>query len=109
MQSAISLIDGDQRSFVFALGLGQNADEAEALLQKYLQEEALQNELQQVAAHWDGMLNKVQISTPQPAVDLLANGWLLYQTLSCRIQARSATTNPAAPLASAINCRIRWR
>ncbi|VEA66891.1 Cellobiose phosphorylase [Serratia plymuthica] len=89
VQSAISLIDGDQRSFVFVLGLGQNADEAEALLQKYLQEEPLQNELLQVTAHWDEILNKVQISTPQPAVDLLANGWLLYQTLSCRIQARS--------------------
>lgn len=89
VQSAISLIDGDQRSFVFALGLGQNADEAQALLQNYLREDSLQDELQQVAAHWDGILNKVQIGTPQPAVDLLANGWLLYQTLSCRIQARS--------------------
>jgi cyclic beta-1,2-glucan synthetase len=89
VQSAISLIDGDQRSFVFALGLGQNAEEAEALLHKYLQEDNLQDELQQVAAHWDGILNKVQIGTPQPAVDLLANGWLLYQTLACRIQARS--------------------
>jgi cyclic beta-1,2-glucan synthetase len=70
-------------------GWGQNAEEAEALLHKYLQEDNLQDELQQVAAHWDGILNKVQIGTPQPAVDLLANGWLLYQTLACRIQARS--------------------
>jgi len=58
-------------------------------LQKYLREDSLQDELQQVAAHWDAILNKVQITTPQPAVNLLANGWLLYQTLSCRIQARS--------------------
>ncbi|WP_447877130.1 GH36-type glycosyl hydrolase domain-containing protein [Serratia fonticola] len=89
VQSAISMIDGDQRSFVFALGLGQDADEAESLLRQYLNEEALQHELQQVDAHWDKILNKVQIGTPHPAVNLLANGWLLYQTLSCRIHARS--------------------
>lgn len=89
VQSAISMIDGDQRSFVFALGLGQDGDEAESLLRQYLNEEALQHELQQVDAHWDKILNKVQIGTPHPAVNLLANGWLLYQTLSCRIHARS--------------------
>lgn len=89
VQSALSLIDGDQRSLVFVLGLGQNADEADMLLQRYLDEDRLQDERQQVAAYWDGILNKVQIGTPHPAVDLLANGWLLYQTLSCRIQARS--------------------
>lgn len=89
VQSALSLIDGDHRSLVFALGLGQNADEAEALLQRYLDEDRLQDERRQVAAHWDGILNKVHIDTPLPAVNLLANGWLLYQTLSCRILARS--------------------
>lgn len=89
VQSAISMIDGDQRSFVFVLGLGQDANEAESLLRQYLNEETLQHELQQVDAHWDKILNKVQIGTPHPAVNLLANGWLLYQTLSCRIYARS--------------------
>ncbi|MFI8416868.1 GH36-type glycosyl hydrolase domain-containing protein [Serratia sp. NPDC078593] len=89
VQSAIELIDGDQRSFVFVLGLGQNAEEAENLLHHYLQEEALQEQRQQVQQYWDEILGKVQIETPLPAVNLLANGWLLYQTLSCRIQARS--------------------
>ncbi|PVZ85829.1 cyclic beta 1-2 glucan synthetase [Serratia sp. S1B] len=89
VQSAISIIDGDQRSWVFALGLGQDTNEAESLLRHYLQEEVLHHELQQVEQHWDQLLNKVQITTPYPAVDLLANGWLLYQTLACRLQARS--------------------
>ncbi|HEJ9094514.1 TPA: glucoamylase family protein [Serratia odorifera] len=89
VQSAIGLIDGDQRSFVFVLGLGQNADEADSLLRRYLHEDALQEQLQQVQQHWRQLLGKVQIHTPHPAVNLLANGWLLYQTLSCRIQARS--------------------
>lgn len=88
-QSAMALIDGDQRSVVFALGIGSNADQAEALLRQYLQEDVLLSALEQVKTSWRDILGKVQIHTPQPQVDLLANGWLLYQTLSCRIYARS--------------------
>ncbi|WP_108483503.1 GH36-type glycosyl hydrolase domain-containing protein [Oceaniglobus ichthyenteri] len=39
---------------------------------------------------WDDFLNVLQVSTPDPAFDLMINRWLPYQTLACRIQARSA-------------------
>src|SRR3546814_12177836 len=38
---------------------------------------------------WLRTLGAVQVETPEPAVDLLANGWLLYQTIGCRYFARS--------------------
>lgn len=40
-------------------------------------------------AYWDGLLGTVQVKTKDRAVDILVNGWLLYQTVSCRIQARA--------------------
>src|SRR5690606_26776227 len=42
-----------------------------------------------VHAHWRHALGAVRVTTPAPALDLLANGWLIYQTIACRMWARS--------------------
>ncbi|WP_459719773.1 GH36-type glycosyl hydrolase domain-containing protein, partial [Paraburkholderia sp. 2C] len=46
--------------------------------------------LADVTRHWQNVLGAVQVKTPDRAMDLMLNGWLLYQTLACRIEARSA-------------------
>ncbi|MCW2485231.1 cyclic beta 1-2 glucan synthetase [Candidatus Symbiopectobacterium sp. NZEC127] len=89
VQSVVTLIDGDRQTLVFALGIGNNPQEAEALIASYLNETAAQSELADVHRYWHQMLDTVIVNTPDAAVNLLANGWLLYQTLACRIMARS--------------------
>jgi cyclic beta-1,2-glucan synthetase len=46
--------------------------------------------LRAIGEHWDDVLGALQVSTPDRAMDLLLNGWLLYQTLACRVWARAA-------------------
>jgi cyclic beta-1,2-glucan synthetase len=46
--------------------------------------------LADVSTHWREVLGTIQVRTPDRAMDIMLNGWLLYQTIACRIQARAA-------------------
>lgn len=43
-----------------------------------------------VQQQWDHYLNSLQVTTPDPAMDLMLNRWLVYQVLACRVWACSA-------------------
>ncbi len=73
----------------FRIGVGKNSGEVQGLIQRFRRPEALQKTLQEVHEHWNKTVGSVQIESPDPAVNLMANGWLLYQTLSCRMWART--------------------
>jgi cyclic beta-1,2-glucan glucanotransferase len=50
----------------------------------------LDDTLRTVMEYWDGVLGAVQVTTPDRAMDIVLNRWLLYQTLACRVWARAA-------------------
>src|SRR5690606_15989592 len=61
----------------------------QALIARY-READLDAVLEEVTDYWEALLGAVQVKTPDRAMDIMLNGWLLYQTLACRIWARSA-------------------
>jgi cyclic beta-1,2-glucan synthetase len=89
LQVYFELADGQEREVVFRLGIGRNAAEAGSLLQRFRGAAAARGALAAVHAHWRRTLGAVQVDTPDASVNVLANGWLLYQTIACRLWARS--------------------
>ncbi len=60
------------------------------LIQRYREDGQAERTLQAVREHWDSLLQTIQVRTPEPALDLMMNRWLIYQVLSCRFWGRSA-------------------
>ncbi|HWU76682.1 MAG TPA: glucoamylase family protein [Rhodanobacter sp.] len=89
LQSKVTLEEGEQRQIIFRLGLGRDAADAAALVNRFRGTGSAAAALEQVHSHWRRILGAVQVRTPEPALDVLANGWLLYQTIACRMWARS--------------------
>ena len=74
---------------LFLLGEAADADAARSLVQRYRECDFDQIRAE-TAQMWDEVLGRIQVRTPDRAMDILLNGWLLYQTLACRVWARSA-------------------
>jgi cyclic beta-1,2-glucan synthetase len=89
LQTSIELRPGARVEVVFFLGQAENREQARDLLKRYRSAD-LEKVRQEVTRRWDDVLGAVQVTTPDPAMDLLLNRWLLYQTLSCRVWARAA-------------------
>ncbi|MES2298712.1 MAG: glucoamylase family protein [Pseudomonadota bacterium] len=89
-QVPLELQPGQSLTLVFILGVGgRRTADASGLVQRYSGSEAAQAALAQVKRHWDEVLGAVRIETPEPELDVLANGWLMYQTIAARFWARS--------------------
>ncbi len=86
---AIELEPGGEAEVVFLIGEADDADSARALARRYREPGRAAQALRDVRAGWDDRLGTVQVRTPDAALDLLANRWLLYQVLACRYWARS--------------------
>ncbi|RPJ08196.1 MAG: cyclic beta 1-2 glucan synthetase, partial [Deltaproteobacteria bacterium] len=89
MHVVFDLDDGEDREIVFTLGAGQDAADATALARRFRDSAAARKALDAVWLYWKHTLGAIQVETPDPSVNLLANGWLLYQTIACRLWGRS--------------------
>ncbi len=89
LQVAVPLEPGEERTITFTMGAGQNMEHARQLIQRFKSVESSREALHSVWGHWNHALSAVHVESPEPALNVLANGWLLYQTLSCRLWART--------------------
>ena len=85
----IDLAPGQSITVISLLGQALDLTQAQALIGKYRATDP-DTVLAEVNAHWQSILGAVQVKTPDRAMDIMLNGWLMYQTIACRLHARAA-------------------
>ena len=91
IQVGFELADGQEREIIFRLGLAgtPGGEDANRLVHRFHGADAARRALEAVWQYWNHTLGAVQVETPDQSLNVLTNGWLLYQTTACRMWARS--------------------
>jgi len=81
---------GQSAEIYFFIGQGADRDEAMRLVERFQDAMEVTIAWEETGRRWDKLLRTVTVETPDEAMNLMLNRWLLYQNLSCRIWGRSA-------------------
>lgn len=90
LNTKIDLNAHEEKSIIILLGEDESKEEIEKIMSSICSLEFAQSELDNVKKFWSKTLGTIKVKTPDISMDILLNGWLLYQVLSCRIWARTA-------------------
>ncbi len=89
MQCRVDLKPGGEAEVIFFLGEAGTKEEAQSLISRFRKTD-LDEVFLAVKKFWSETLGTIQVKTPDRSMDILLNSWLLYQTIACRVWARSA-------------------
>src|SRR6185437_7501465 len=84
---AAEIAPGETAEWSLLLGQAPSRKDARRLAERFREPEAVTEALHDVRDFWRDTLSGVQVETPSPALDVIVNGWLNYQNLSCRLWA----------------------
>ncbi|MDR3388785.1 MAG: glucoamylase family protein [Rudaea sp.] len=89
IQVPFELAEGKSRELIFRLGAGRDFEHASELVQLCRKAGTARDALDAVRAYWKRTLGVIRVQTPDASLNLLANGWLVYQAIASRIWGRS--------------------
>jgi cellobiose phosphorylase len=90
LQVPLEIAPGETAEVVFTLGAVADETKALALAEKYKEPAAAHQELVNVGSFWHELTGRLVVETPDPCLNVMANGWLVYQTIVGRLWGRSA-------------------
>ncbi len=93
-QVAIELPPDAVFECTYLLGEAADRETAGKVIDRYANNQQVQHALERATAFWRDLLSAITIETPDRELDLMVNGWLVYQNVCCRMWARSAYYQP---------------
>ena len=90
LQTVIELEPGEKREVAILLGETDSRDDVLNITRRFRQISEVKKAFDEVLDYWNDLLGTIEVRTPDAALDTIVNRWLLYQSLVCRVWARSA-------------------
>ena len=79
----------ENKEFNIIIGETGNIEELNKIKEKYNDDDIINNELENTKLKWKDILETITVKTPDESLNILMNGWLVYQTISSRILGRT--------------------
>ncbi|HMC99445.1 MAG TPA: protein ndvB, partial [Ferruginibacter sp.] len=89
MQVVFDLGEDEEHEVIFRVGAVREYDDIPEMIRNFKGSEYARNALDKVKRYWQQTLGVLKVQTPDAALNIISNGWLNYQSLACRIWARS--------------------
>ena len=89
IQVPFFVAEDEDQEIIFRLGAGKDAQDANSIAKQFRGNLKAKEALEKVKKYWTQTTGALKIQTPDPAINIITNGWLTYQTLSSRMWARS--------------------
>jgi len=88
--SKIKIKSFEEIEIIILFGQAEETLEIEKIISKFKGTNSVNEELSKVKKYWRDILKTVVVNTPDKSMDIMMNGWLMYQTIVCRLMARTA-------------------
>ena len=89
-ETKVKLAPREKKEIIILFGQDESKENISKLIDKYKNIEECHKALEEVKQYWSNFLGNIQVETKDKSMDYLINGWLLYQTYSCRYLSRTA-------------------
>ena len=89
LEFEINLREYEEKYLILDLGQENNLMEIYKTSNKFGNIENIDKGLESVNKRWANLINNLTIKTPDDELNILINGWLVYQTISCRLWGKS--------------------
>ena len=78
-----------EKEIVFTIGAEESIIDSKNIAYKYNKIQNCKQELEKVKNYWRELLGRVQVYTPLESVNIILNGWCVYQIIESRLQGKT--------------------